>query len=139
MSKKDTTNNNTGAASTLNVTAGSIFPSGLQRYYGEPDALIGKNVKAAHPDAGIPDRAFVQNASYPDSVYIATRFADGNIDEWVGNRGLADIEFADPSDKLNDLLIDFADWWGENPTATPDPRAVAHLQAYLSNDKCDSR
>ena len=106
---------------------------GLTRYYGEPTALVGKKVRAAHKDAGVPDNAFVKDSSGPDTVYISTYFEDGTIDEHIGNRGLADIAFADPSDELTDKIMEAADYWAGHPTAKPDPRAIMAFKIHLRN------
>lgn len=108
---------------------------GLARYYNEPSALLGKEVRGSHRHSNVPEGAIVTDCSLPDTVYISTYTEDGKVDERIGNRGLADIAFANPADELSDKIMEVVDWWAAHPNAEPDPRALRRLQIYLPNFK----
>ena len=70
----------------------------LTRYHGDLDTLIGKSVCNAQFNAEVPDGAYIKEVSSPDTVYIAWKDDEGGFGN-VGNRGLAEVGFSDPSDE----------------------------------------
>ena len=104
----------------------------LTRYHGDLDTLIGKSVCNAQFNAEVPDGAYIKEVSSPDTVYIAWKDDEGGFGN-VGNRGLAEVGFSDPSDELTDMVMELVDYCGAHPRAKADPRAWAHLSVYSEN------
>ncbi len=106
----------------------------LTRYHGDLDTLIGKSVCNAQFNAEVPDGAYIKEVSSPDTVYIAWKDDEGGFGN-VGNRGLAEVGFSDPSDELTDMLWELVDFCGMHPEARADSRVSGHLSIYLKGGK----